>query len=388
MKLFLCEKPSQGNDIAKVLGATKRGDGCLATADGQTIVTWGIGHLVEQFNPDEYDPAWKKWAFETLPIMPGQWQLSPKKETKNQYNVVMKLIKQAKMVIIATDIDREGEMIARELLDIAAFRGQIKRLWLSALDDESIRTALGKLKSNEETLPLYYAGLARSRADWLIGMNFSRLYTLLAQQKGYQGKPLSVGRVQSPTLGLVVNRDREIKHFTPKNHFTLQVILSNGQQPFFAQYIIPEQYCGEDGLCLNAQIVQAANQQIRQTGKAVVTSVDTRREKQNAPLLFALSDLQSEANRLYGMGAQQVLDIAQSLYETHKVVTYPRTDCSYLPESQLAEVPQVIKALVTIDNRLQTLLPKLNLSQQSRAWNDKKLPLTTVSFPRRKQILI
>lgn len=373
MKLFLCEKPSQGNDIAKVLGATKRGDGCLATPDGQLVVTWGIGHLVEQFNPEQYDPAFKKWAFETLPIIPPQWGLAPKKETKKQYNVVMKLIKQAQLVVIATDIDREGETIARELLDLAQYRGQIKRLWLSALDDASIRKALGILKNNEETLPLYYAGLARSRADWLIGMNFSRLFTLLAQQKGYQGKPFSVGRVQSPTLSLVVNRDREIKNFIPKQHFTLQVMLSDGKQSFATQYAIPEQYCDADGLCLSAQVIQAANQQIRQLGQARVESIETKREKQSAPLCFALSDLQSEANRLYGLGAQQVLDIAQSLYEVHKVTTYPRTDCGYLPESQFAEASKVIQCLIQSDARLQPLASKLNLNQKSRIWNDKKI---------------
>lgn len=373
MKLFLCEKPSQGNDIAKVLSATKRGEGCLSTPDGQLTVTWGIGHLVEQLNPEEYDPAFKKWAFETLPIIPGKWGLSPKKETKKQFNVVMKLIKQAKLVVIATDIDREGETIARELLDLAGFRGQIKRLWLSALDEASIRKALASLKNNEETLPLYYAGLARSRADWLIGMNFSRLYTLLAQQKGYQGKPLSVGRVQSPTLSLVVNRDREIKNFIPKQHFTLQVMLSDGKQHFATQYVIPEQYCDPDGLCLSAQVIQAANRQIRQLGQAKVESVETKRERQHAPLCFALSDLQSEANRLYGLGAQRVLDIAQSLYETHKATTYPRTDCGYLPESQLAEASRVIQCVLLSDQRLQPISAVLNLNQKSRVWNDKKI---------------
>ena len=373
MKLFLCEKPSQGNDIAKVLGATKRGEGCLSTPDGQLTVTWGIGHLVEQLNPEEYDPAFKKWAFETLPIIPGKWGLSPKKETKKQFNVVMKLIKQAKLVVIATDIDREGETIARELLDLAGFRGQIKRLWLSALDEASIRKALASLKNNEETLPLYYAGLARSRADWLIGMNFSRLYTLLAQQKGYQGKPLSVGRVQSPTLSLVVNRDREIKNFIPKQHFTLQVMLSDGKQHFATQYVIPEQYCDPDGLCLSAQVIQATNRQIRQLGQAKVESVETKRERQHAPLCFALSDLQSEANRLYGLGAQRVLDIAQSLYETHKATTYPRTDCGYLPESQLAEASRVIQYVLQSDQRLQPISAVLNLNQKSRVWNDKKI---------------
>lgn len=373
MKLYLCEKPSQGSDIAKVLGATQRGDGCLHTVDKQVCVTWAIGHLVEQFSPADYDPAFQRWAFETLPIIPSQWQVAPKKDTKKQYNIVMKLIKAAKSIVIATDIDREGETIARELLEQAGFRGPIQRLWLSALDETSIRKALSALKSNQETLPLYYAGLARSRADWLIGMNFSRLFTLLIQEKGYQGKALSVGRVQSPTLALVVNREREIAHFVPKSHFALVVQLSVSEEQFAAQYVLPEQYCDEDGLCLDSRVVQAADQQIRQAGTARVVTVETKREKQNPPLLFALSDLQAECNRLYGMGAQQVLDIAQSLYETHKATTYPRTDCGYLPESQLAEVPAVINALITADKNLQKIRPHLNLSQQSRAWNDKKI---------------
>ncbi|MDU8924297.1 DNA topoisomerase III [Pasteurellaceae bacterium LIM206] len=373
MKLFLCEKPSQGNDIGKVLGATKRGDGCLATPDGQIMVTWGVGHLVEQFNPDDYDPALKKWTFETLPIIPTQWKLAPKKETKKQYNVVMGLIKKAATVIIATDIDREGETIARELLDLANFRGNIQRLWLSALDDASIRKALGQLKQNSETLPLYYAGLARSRADWSVGMNFSRLFTLLARQRGYQGV-LSVGRVQTPTLAMVVQRDQEIANFVPKNHYMLLVQLSNQNgQAFIAQYLIPEQHCDENGLCLDKSVISSANQAIRQAGTAKVLSVETKREKESPPLLFSLSALQTTCNRLFGFGAQQVLDIAQSLYETHKATTYPRTDCGYLPESQLAEVPKVIQALVNADPQLKPVIAKLDFSLKSRAWNDKKI---------------
>ncbi|MCX2960963.1 DNA topoisomerase III [Rodentibacter caecimuris] len=373
MKLYLCEKPSQARDVAKVLGATQKGEGYLSTPDGVTVVTWARGHLVEQFSPEQYNPTLKAWRLDTLPIIPSQWQVAPKADTKKEYKTVLSLLKKAKFVVISTDIDREGETIAREMLEIAKYTGPIQRLWITGLDDISIRKALSQLKTNEETLPLYYAGLARSRADWLIGMNFSRLFTLLAQQKGYQGKPLSVGRVQSPTLSLVVNRDREIQNFIPKQHFTLQVMLSEGMQPFTTQYVIPEQYCDADGLCLSAQVIQAANQQIRQIGQAKVESVETKREKQSAPLLFALSDLQSEANRLYGLGAQQVLDIAQSLYETHKATTYPRTDCGYLPESQLAEAPRVIQCLIQSDSRLQPLASKLNLNQKSRAWNDKKI---------------
>ncbi|TYG35311.1 DNA topoisomerase III [Lonepinella koalarum] len=373
MKLFLCEKPLQGNYIGKILGATKRGNGCLATPDGQTMVTWGIGHLVEQFSPEEYDPAFKQWSFETLPIIPSQWKLAPKKETKKQYNIVMGLIKKADTVIIATDIDREGETIARELLDLANFHGNIQRLWLSALDDASIRKALGQLKQNSETLPLYYAGLARSRADWSVGMNFSRLFTLLARQKGYQGV-LSVGRVQTPTLAMVVQRDQDIANFVAKNHYMLLVQLINQEgQPFITQYLIPENHCDKDGLCLDRSVISSANQAISQVGTAKILSVETKREKESPPLPFSLSLLQTTCNRLFGFSAQQVLDIAQSLYETHKATTYPRTDCGYLPESQFTEVPKVIQAMVTSDPQLKPLITKLDFSLKSRAWNDKKI---------------
>ena len=374
MKLFLCEKPSQGNDIAKVLGATKFGDGYLSRADGSVVVTWAVGHLVEQFSPEQYNPDYKQWRFDALPIIPKQWGVSAKANVKKQYNVVMALIKKASVVVISTDADREGEMIARELLDLARYKGNIQRLWLSALDAESIKKALSSIKDGRETESLYYAALARSRSDWLIGMNFSRLFTLLAQQQGYMGKPLSVGRVQSPTLAIVVNRDKEIKHFIPKDHYTLIVRLTSSHGlPFTAHYVIPETARDTDGLCLNAAIIQKAAKDINTLGSAQIINIETKREKNAPPLLFALSDLQFECNRLFGMGAQQVLDIAQSLYETHKLTTYPRTDCGYLPEAQLAEVPNVIQGLVNTDLSLKGIVAKLNLTQKSKAWNDKKI---------------
>lgn len=374
MKLFICEKPSQARDIANVLRATTKGDGLLTNSDKSIVVTWGFGHLVEQFQPEDYDDAWKRWAFETLPIIPSQWKMAPKKESKKQYTVVMGLIKKATAIIIATDADREGEMIARELLDLAGYRGPIQRCWLSALDDASIRKALQTLKPGKETEALYYAGMGRSRSDWLIGMNFSRLFTLMAQAKGYSGKPLSVGRVQSPTLAIVVNRDREIANFVPKSHYALAVHLASASgENFTAGLVVPEQYLDESGLCLDSRIVQQAEAQIKQSGLATVLSVETKREKKAPPLLYALSDLQGECNRLFGYGAQQVLDIAQSLYEIHKITTYPRTDCGYLPESQLSDVPTVIKALASADPSLQHLFPRLNLQQKSRAWDDSKV---------------
>lgn len=374
MKLFICEKPSQAKDLATVIGANSRGDGFLATADKANVITWGFGHLVEQFQPDDYDANLKRWTFDTLPIIPKQWKVAPKKEGKKQYNIVISLLKKARHVIISTDADREGEMIARELIEIAGYRGPIQRCWLSALDPESIRTALRSLKPGEETFRLYHAALARSRADWLIGMNFSRLFTLLAQSKGYSGKPLSVGRVQSPTLGLVVQRDQEIKNFVPKPHYALVVALIDHEgKAFNATYQVPETFLDKDGLCLDSRVVEQAAQQIQQVSVAQVMSVETKREKNAPPLLYALSDLQGECNRLFGMGAQKVLDVAQSLYEVHKITTYPRTDCGYLPTSQLEAAPKIIQGLLNADPRLQSLKPHLNLAQRSRAWNDKQV---------------
>lgn len=197
MRVFLCEKPSQGKDIARVLGAVQRGNGCYSGAG--VVVTWCIGHLVEAVPPEGYGEQYKRWAIEQLPILPERWRVEPKAATAAQFKVVQQLVAKAGELLIATDADREGEMIAREIIDLCGYRGPIQRLWLSALNDASIRKALRALKPSAETLPLYFSALARSRADWLIGMNLSRLFTLLGRQAGYTGV-LSVGRVQTPPL--------------------------------------------------------------------------------------------------------------------------------------------------------------------------------------------
>ncbi|MGI9375263.1 MAG: toprim domain-containing protein, partial [Tsuneonella suprasediminis] len=185
MRVFLCEKPSQGKDIARVLGAGQRSDGCYKGSD--TVVTWCIGHLIEAAPPEAYGEHYKRWSIDQLPIIPERWRVEIKPKTVTQFKVVKQLVSQASELVIATDVDREGEMIAREILDLCGYRGPIQRLWLSALNDASIRKALGALKPSNETLPLYWSALARSRADWLIGMNLSRLFTLLGRQAGYTG---------------------------------------------------------------------------------------------------------------------------------------------------------------------------------------------------------
>lgn len=371
MKLFLCEKPSQGRDIARILGATQRGDGCLTGED--ITVTWGFGHLMEAESPEGYDLKYKKWVLKDLPIIPEQWRNMVKPATKKQFTIIQKLLKKASSVVIATDADREGEMIAREILEACKFRGPVSRLWLSALDDASIRKALTSLKPGEATESLYQAGLGRARADWLCGMNLTRLYTLKGQRPGQKGGVFSVGRVQTPTLNLIVNRDQQIARFIPRDYWTLTVALTAQNTPFQARWLAPETACDEEGRCINQLVLQQVATEMGCTSQARVISMETKRVKELAPLPFDLGTLQQVCSKKWEMGAQQVLDIAQSLYETHKATTYPRTDCGYLPLSMQAEVPQVFSALQQTDLALKPLLAQCNIQQKSRVWNDSKI---------------
>ena len=370
MRLFLCEKPSQGKDIGRILGATQRGEGCL-NGSGVTI-TWCIGHLVEAAAPEVYDAALKRWSLEQLPIIPQQWRVEVKPKTATQFKVVKALLAKATHLVIATDADREGELIAREIIDLCGYRGPIERLWLSALNDASIRTALGKLRPSSDTLPMYYSALARSRADWLVGMNLSRLFTVLGRQAGYDGV-LSVGRVQTPTLKLVVDRDREIAAFKSVPFWAIDVSLSAEGQAFSAQWVAPDGYTDDAGRCLQQPVAQQAAQQIRAAGSAQAVSVETERVREGPPLLFDLGTLQEVCSRQLGLDVQETLQIAQALYETHKATTYPRSDSGYLPESMFAEVPTVLDSLLKTDPSLRPIMGQLGPSQRSRAWNDGKV---------------
>ncbi|HBO4844570.1 TPA: DNA topoisomerase III [Pseudomonas aeruginosa] len=370
MRLFLCEKPSQGKDIGRILGATQRGEGCL-NGSGVTI-TWCIGHLVEAAAPEVYDAALKRWSLEQLPIIPQQWRVEVKPKTATQFKVVKALLAKATHLVIATDADREGELIAREIIDLCGYRGPIERLWLSALNDASIRTALSKLRPSSDTLPMYYSALARSRADWLVGMNLSRLFTVLGRQAGYDGV-LSVGRVQTPTLKLVVDRDREITAFVSLPYWAIDVSLSVGGQSFTAQWVAPDACTDDTGRCLQQPVAQQAAQQIRAAGSVQVVSVETERVREGPPLLFDLGTLQEVCSKQLGLDVQETLEIAQALYETHKATTYPRSDSGYLPESMLAEVPTVLDSLLKTDPTLGPIMGQLDRSQRSRAWNDDKV---------------
>ncbi|MFJ5299225.1 DNA topoisomerase III [Pseudomonas sp. NPDC088368] len=369
MRLYLCEKPSQAKDIAKVLGATQRADGAIL---GNGIaVTWGIGHLLETAPPEAYGEHLKSWNIDHLPILPPNWIVVVKPKTASQFKAVKQLLKQAKHLVIATDPDREGEMIARELIEHCGYRGPIERLWLSALNDASIKHGLTNLKTDAETRPLYHSALARSRADWLIGMNFSRLFTLLARQAGFNGV-LTVGRVQTPTLRLVVDRDRAIAAFIPVPYWDLGVTLYANGQSFSADWVPSAKDSDDQGRCLSQDSARAAQQRLAKGQTAIAITVETERKKEPPPLPFSLSALQETCSSKLGLGVKETDGIAQALYETHKAITYPRTDNGFLPENMLPEVPHVLSALLQIDPDLRSTVETLDTTLRSRAWNDKE----------------
>ncbi|MBE5681860.1 DNA topoisomerase III [Pantoea agglomerans] len=371
MQLYLCEKPSQAKDIAKVLGVSQRGQGYIS---GENVtVTWAVGHLLETATPEAYGEQYgRPWRANVLPVIPETWQMVVKKETADQFAVIKKLLKKAREVVIATDADREGEVIARELMTYCGYRGAIRRLWLSALDEGSIRQALQNMLPGEKTEKLYQAGVGRSQADWLIGMNLTRLYTLKAGEAGH-AEMFSVGRVQTPTLAIVVNRDNEIANFTPKPWWQVRAQLEKDGVTFHAEWVGAEQYCDEEKRCINQPIAQAVLQLCQKTGAATVLTAEKKREKTPAPLCFELGKLQEVCSRKWGMGASQVLTIAQALYETHKATTYPRTDCGYLPLSMRDEVTAVLRAVLASDPSIGPALSGLDKSFMSRVWNDKKI---------------
>ncbi|MCP9269657.1 DNA topoisomerase III [Xenorhabdus sp. XENO-1] len=381
MQLYLCEKPSQAKDIANVLGVKQRGQGFFFST--RIIVTWAIGHLLEVAAPEQYGEQFgAPWRMDVLPVLPAQWQWTVKKEATDQFAVIQQLLKQVDEVIIATDADREGEVIARELLEYCRFTGAVRRLWLSALDETSIRQALAAILLGEQTEALYQAGLGRARADWLTGINLTRLYTLKAQALGF-GEVLSIGRVQTPTLALVVNRDKEISQFVPKPYWQVIVKLEKDTIRFQAKWLPAAEDGDEENRCTREAVAQTVQQRCQQATQATVMDVSKKREKAPLPLCFDLGILQQTASRLWGMGASQVLTIAQSLYETHKATTYPRTDCGYLPVSMQADIPVVLTALVRTDPAMADIISRLDKQHVSRVWNDKKITAHHAIIPTR-----
>tara|TARA_B110000305_G_scaffold8731_2_gene8547 strand:- start:9 stop:1997 length:1989 start_codon:yes stop_codon:yes gene_type:complete len=379
MKLYIAEKPSLGRAIAEVLPKPhKKGDGFITVGNGD-CVSWCIGHLLEQAEPDAYDAKFKQWQLEHLPIVPEKWQLKAKPNSRKQLAVLRHLVKDADELVHAGDPDREGQLLVDQVIDYLGVKGakraSIQRCLINDLNPVAVTRALSQLRDNREFIPLSTSALARSRADWLYGINMTRAFTLQGRKVGYQGV-LSVGRVQTPLLGLVVNRDVEIEHFVSKPFFQVVAnLLTKGGERFKARWQ-PSEEClpwqDEEGRVLSRGLVDNVAARITHQ-PATVTSRSSKKRLQAPPLPYSLSSLQIDGAKRFGMSAKAVLDTCQRLYERHKLLTYPRSDSRYLPMEHLQERGAVLDAIKNNCSALSSAVSKADTSLVSKAWNDKKV---------------
>lgn len=323
MRLIVCEKPSVAQAIAAVLGARERGDGCISGKDW--IVTWCVGHLVELAQAAAYEERFARWRLEDLPIMPERWRYAAAQGKKKQLDILRRLLsdKTVDSVVCATDAGREGELIFRLVYDFCKCSKPVQRLWISSMEDATIRDGFEKLKPGADYDRLYHAALCRSQADWLVGINSTRLFSCL------YGVTLNVGRVQTPTLALLVEREAAIVAFVKTPFYTPVLNLDS----FTAWGEKREDRAAADAICSACD------------GKDAVVREIKRQDKNTAPpKLYDLTTLQREANRLFGYTAQQTLDYTQNLYEK-KLCTYPRTDSRFLTEDMAPGLPALVSAV-------------------------------------------
>ena len=330
--VVVAEKPSVGRDIARVLGCRTGGDGCLI--GDRYIVTWAVGHLVTLVEPDELDPKYEKWSFATLPILPETIPLKVIFTTRDQFSKVKKLIndKETDSLICATDAGREGELIFRYIYEKAGCTKPFQRLWISSMTDEAITEGFRDIRPGADYDGLYESARCRSKADWLVGMNASRAFTLKYNTL------LSIGRVQTPTLAILVKRRKEIENFKPEGFCTLTADFGDYSGVYFSDKLDPDTHLKEkeDAEKIAAEVKD-------KTG--TVIQAETTRKKELPPQLYDLTSLQRDANRMLGFTADKTLKTAQSLYEKHKALTYPRTDSRFLPPDMIPRVVQTMKLL-------------------------------------------
>ena len=332
--LVIAEKPSGGRDIARVLGCRKQADGALE--GDRYIVTWGLGHLVELADPESYDPKYREWKMEDLPMMPEPFKLEVIGQTAKQFKAVRNQIhrKDVGEIVIATDAGREGELVARLILKKAGTDKPLKRLWISSVTDKAIREGFAHLRDGKEYEPLYDAAMCRAEADWLVGINATRALTCKYNAQ------LSCGRVQTPTLAIIAKREKEIREFVPKPYYGLTAYGTPGVTLTWR-----DEKSGSYR-SFDKNRITALEKELR--GKdGVVTEVKRTAKKTPAPLLYDLTELQREANRRFHYSAKETLNIMQRLYENHKVLTYPRTDSRYLSSDIVPTLKERLRACGT-----------------------------------------
>jgi DNA topoisomerase-3 len=337
--VVVAEKPSVARDIAEVVGARTRAAGWLH-GNGY-VVTWAIGHLVGLAEPHEIDPAWKAWRAESLPMLPEKWPLAVLESTKDQFRTVKKLIvaHEVEYLVCATDAGREGELIFRFVYEAAKCRKPVRRLWISSLTPGAIKAGLLVMKDARTYDSLAAAARGRAQADWLVGMNLSRAYTIA------QGDTLSVGRVQTPTLAMLVEREKEIRAFVAETYF--EVLGTFAATPYTGTWFKPGAAPSNESKRLppDGQNARAIVDRVKRAGRGVIDSMTQDNRRMPPPLLYDLTELQRHANRLWGFSAKRTLEVAQALYESKKLISYPRTDSRHLSSDVAATLPQVVQTI-------------------------------------------
>jgi DNA topoisomerase-3 len=350
MIVCIAEKPSVGRDIARVLGATTQHDGFME-GNGY-CVTWTFGHLCALLDPHEYNEQWKGWTLSSLPMVPSRFgiKVSEDKGIQKQFNTIKDLIAKAEMVINCGDAGQEGELIQRWVYQKAGCKVPVKRLWISSLTEDAIREGFQKLKDQSEYQRLYEAGMMRAIGDWLLGMNATRAYTLrYTKGVGKDKQVLSIGRVQTPTLALIVKRQQEIEHFIPRTYWELKTLYRDTL--FSAQLPVEEDDYAITSLEQGQKIVDSIKDLDLE-----ITSVEKKKGTEYAPRLFDLTSLQVECNKKYGLSADDTLKVIQSLYEKH-VTTYPRVDTTYLSDDIYPKVPATLQGIKDYFPQITPLLP-------------------------------
>ncbi len=355
MKVCIAEKPSVAKEIANVIGAKSRKDGYFE-GNGYAV-TWTFGHFCSLYAPDEYKPAWKRWDLNTLPMLPEKFEtrLINDSGVKKQFKIIRSLFKKASVVINCGDAGQEGELIQRWVINEAKYKGPSQRLWISSLTNEAIREGFGKLRPAEEFDRLYYAGSARAIGDWLLGMNATRLYTL--KYGGYK-QVLSIGRVQTPTLAMIVKRHKEIVNFVSSPFWELQTKYRNTV------------FNRVKGRFEKKEKGEAILNKIKDS-EFIIISADRKEGKEYAPKLFDLTSLQVFCNKRFSYSADQTLKLVQKLYEM-KVVTYPRVDTTYLPEDQYPKIKGILEGMKSYSEFIGSVLEK-PIPKSKRVFDNKKV---------------
>lgn len=360
--VILAEKPSQAMAYVSAFQSSEKNNGYFKVKDPlfseETLVTFGFGHLVELATPGEYKEEWAKWDLSNLPIFPDQYQFVVAKDKKKQFKIVADLLKKATTIVVATDSDREGENIAWSIINQSGANTSdktFKRLWINSLEKEAIREGFKNLKDGQDYYPYYKEAQTRQIADWLIGMNGSPLYSLYLKKSGMD-ESFSLGRVQTPTLYMIYKRQREIEQFVKDPYFELAASFKTVNQEIFKGNLKPNQSFGTKEKLKSYLENSGANKQ----GETIVDDVITKEKKTSSPLLFSLSLLQSQANKLFKSSADETLKAVQALYEA-KLLTYPRTDCNYITANEFAYLKANLeryKAFLRIEIETSSQAPK------------------------------